>query len=123
MINVLLIEDEPMWQQGLKALLQTEPRIRLVGIVDNADDGEIFFEAEKPDVVLVDWKINGPRDGLELAKWLESRMPSERIILVTGSPQEQIPAHPYGYVPKSRIATELLPQILASMPEQAVPVL
>jgi len=110
-IKVLLVEDEPMWQQGIHDLLSTESRIELVGIVDNADDAEVFFDAERPDVVLIDWKINGPRDGLELAKALEAKLPCDRMILVTGSPADQIPVHPYGYVPKAKIAEGLITQI------------
>lgn len=111
MIKVLLVEDEPAWQQGIEALLSLEPDLTLVGVVDNADDGEVFFDAEAPDVVLIDWKIKGPRDGLELAKALESRLKAEKIILVTGSPADQLPAHSYGYVPKSRISSDLVSEI------------
>lgn len=112
MIKVLLVEDEPLWQQGIAALIETEPTVQLIGTVDNANDAEVLFDVEKPDVVLVDWKIKGPRDGLDLAKSLEQHIPPHRIILVTGSPPEQIPPHPYGYVPKSKIAMRLLSRIL-----------
>jgi len=111
-IKVLLVEDEPMWQQGIRDLLSTEPRIELIAVVDNADDAEVFFAAEHPDVVLIDWKINGPRDGLQLAKALEAQLSCDRMILVTGSPPDQIPAHPYGYVPKPKIAMQLVDTIL-----------
>ena len=111
MIKVLLVEDEVMWQQGIAALLQFAGDIQLVGIVDNANDAEIFFDAEQPDVILIDWKIRGPRDGLELAKALEAKISPTRMILVTGSPADQIPKHPYGYVPKPDIASQLVPTI------------
>jgi DNA-binding NarL/FixJ family response regulator len=112
-IKILLVEDESMWQQGIAALLATEKNLILTGIVDNADDAEVFFEADPPHVVLVDWKICGNRDGLELAKGLQQKIDSERIILVTGSPPEQIPPHPYCYVPKPQIASALIPTILS----------
>ncbi len=114
-IKVLLVEDEMMWQQGVAALLSTEPQISLVSTVDNADDAEVFFEAEQPDVVLIDWKIKGARDGFVLAKSLESKISPQRLILVTGSPPEQIPPHPYRYVPKPQIAMNLIPEILESV--------
>lgn len=120
-LRVLLVEDEPMWQQGIAALLETDPEIELLSIVDNADDAEVFVAAEHPDVVLVDWKIKGPRDGLELARSLAQQLPVERIILVTGSPVEQIPEHSYGYVPKSRIASELIPGIQMAMAASKTP--
>lgn len=112
MIKVLLVEDEVMWQQGIAALLATEPSLTLIGTVDNADDAEVFFNADPPDIVLIDWKIRGNRDGLELAKSLEAKIPPRQMILVTGSPPDQIPPHPYGYVPKPKIASALVEQIL-----------
>ncbi len=111
MINVVLVEDEPMWQQGIAALLSMDAELVLVGTVDNADEAESMVERLKPDIVLLDWKILGGRDGLELAKSLERMVTPQQIILVTGSPVDQIPEHPYGYVPKPRIATELIDQI------------
>lgn len=110
-MKILLVEDEPMWQQGIRALVESVPGYTLCSVVDNADDGEIFFAAEHPDVVLVDWKIKGPRDGLEFAAWLAQHIDPKQIVLVTGSPPDQIPPHPYGYVPKSCLASNLLPYL------------
>ncbi len=122
MIKVLLVEDEVLWQQGVAALLMTESDMELAGTVDNADDGEVFFEAIQPDVVLIDWKIRGSRDGMELARTLERKLSPKRMILVTGSPAEQIPEHPYFYVPKSRIASDLVPQIRACLSHPKAPI-
>ncbi len=121
-IKVLLVEDELMWQQGIAALLGLESEIELVDVVDNADDAEVFFDAHQPDIILIDWKIRGMRDGLELAKALSEKISTERMILVTGSPPEQIPPHPYGYVPKPKIATDLVSQILTRYQASALPV-
>ena len=54
-------------------------------------------------------------DGLDIAKMLMERgYQSQQIILITGSPQEQLPAHPYGYVSKPNIASQLLSAIQAA---------
>lgn len=111
-VKVLLVEDEALWQQGISSLLEGESRIQLIGIADNADDAELFFKAEQPDILLLDWKIKGSRDGFELARSLEKNLHPDQIIMVTGSPPDQIPENPYGYIPKSKIASELVPQIL-----------
>jgi YesN/AraC family two-component response regulator len=119
MIRVLLVEDEVMWQQGVTALLAVEPEIKLIGVVDNANDAEVFFDAEKPDILLIDWKIRGARDGLELAKAMEAKLPAHRMILVTGSPPDQVPPHPYGYVPKPKIVSDLVQGIRNAMLQPA----
>lgn len=111
MISVLLVEDEPLWQEGVKALLATDSNLHLAAIVDNADDAETAFVQYSPDIVLIDWKIKGDRDGLDLAAALVSKIPEDKLILVTGSPQEQLPQNPYGYVPKPQIASKLIDEI------------
>ncbi len=115
MPNILLVEDEPLWQQGITLLLNAEDDFNLIHVVDNADDAEIIFEAQTPDILLIDWKIKGNRDGLELAAKLSSKATPNRIILVTGSPPDQIPPHPYRYVPKPQIAIRLVEEIRAAM--------
>lgn len=109
-IRILLVEDEPMWQQAMQALLAADSRFELVGVADNAESALAAFAETRPEVVLLDWKIRGNRDGLEVGQTLlEKGLPSHRIVLVSGSDPASIPAHPFLYVPKNRIASELLP--------------
>jgi DNA-binding NarL/FixJ family response regulator len=110
-IRIILVEDEPMWQQGIAALLSMEEDLILLSTVDNAQDALIFCEAEQPDIVLLDWKIKGDVDGIALGHLLAQTMPPHRLILVTGSPVDQIPDHPFGLVPKPQIASQLVERI------------
>lgn len=113
-MKILLVEDEPLWQQGVKLLLKAQADLgfELVGIVDNYDDALSSFDAEKPDVVLLDWKLRGSRDGLEIAEALVAQgVPPDRLVLVSGSEKSMIPANPYHYVPKASIAESLIPTL------------
>ncbi|MBY0450715.1 MAG: response regulator [Cyanobacteria bacterium] len=113
-MKILLVEDEPLWQQGVKLLLKSQSDLgfELVGIVDNYDDALSSFDAEKPDVVLLDWKLRGSRDGLEIAAALvEQGVSPGRLVLVSGSEKSMIPPNPYHYVPKASIAESLVPTL------------
>ncbi len=110
--RVLLVEDEPLWQEGIRSLLSLEGNMELVGVADTFEAGLATYESMKPDVVLLDWKLAGERDGLELGEALaRAGHAPERLILVSGSDRSLIPANPYGFVPKPRIASMLVPAI------------
>jgi DNA-binding NarL/FixJ family response regulator len=109
-IRVLLVEDEPLWQVGVEGLLASDSRFELVGVADDYDAALKTFAERHPQVVLLDWKIKGDRDGLAVGnRLLNEGVPPERIVLISGSEPTSIPPHPFLFVPKSRIASELLP--------------
>lgn len=111
-VRILLVEDEPLWQQGIDILLSPDPRLELVAVAEDYEEALRSFQEQRPDVVLLDWKIRGSRDGLDVGNQLVSEgLPPERIILVSGSDPSSIPSHPFLFVPKHRLASELLPLI------------
>lgn len=112
-LKVLLVEDEPMWQEGIRALLEGSGHASLSEIADNYEAALSAFEADTPDLVLLDWNIKGSRDGLQVGHALvEQGFPAKRIILVSGTDPSAIPANPYHFVPKQQIASRLLDTIL-----------
>jgi len=119
-LTVLIVEDEPLWQQGLVQLLATDKRFAVVGIADSYLKGLSAFVAHQPNVVLVDWKLIGEEDGLALAYALMMRgVPSSHIILVSGSDKSLIPDNPFTHVPKAKMAQHLLPALQHLLPISA----
>ncbi len=111
-IQILLVEDDPTWQHGIRALLSSEPRFQLVAVADTYDGALQRFHQHKPDLVLLDWQILGEQDGLDVGRALEeSGFTTERIILISGADPHTIPENPYLLIPKPHLATELLPTI------------
>lgn len=108
-VKILLVEDDPLWQDGVSALLASQDDLELVGIADNYDEGMSVFDATQPNVVLLDWEINGDRDGLALgASLVEKGFSEKHIILVTGSDVDTLPQHPFHLVPKPELAKGLI---------------
>lgn len=111
-VRILLVEDEPLWQEGIRALISTQTGWTLDGVADDYETAVQLFESVRPDVVLLDWNIKGEQDGLAVGQWLEEHEFSpDRIILVSGSHPSVIPKNPYAFVPKHQIGSLLTEMI------------
>lgn len=107
-LAILLVEDEPLWQTGIASLLALCEGCHLVGVADNYDDALTLYRQTRPDVALLDWKLAGSRDGLQLADALMAQgHPEHGIILISGSDPALMPPRPFVFVPKARIASDL----------------
>ncbi|TAE58582.1 MAG: DNA-binding response regulator [Nostocales cyanobacterium] len=82
MIKVLLVDDQNLIRQGLKALLELESDLEIVA---EAENGEIAIELVaklQPDVVLMD--IRMPiMDGVATTKEISSRFPNTKVLVLT----------------------------------------
>jgi two-component system, response regulator PdtaR len=65
-LRVLIVEDEFFISLHTKSLLQSLGH-DVVGIAVSADDAVRLAERERPDVVLMDIRLVGPRDGIDAA--------------------------------------------------------
>ncbi len=86
-IRILIVDDHPLFRQGVRFALEAEPDIDVVG---EAADGEQALEMATtltPDVVLSDVNIPGP-DGVEIARALKGALPNTSVILMTAYDDE-----------------------------------
>lgn len=83
-IRLLIVDDHAVYRMGLAALLETEPRIEIIG---EADDGESAIREAlrlRPDVILMDIMMPGA-DGIDATKAIHQQLPSVRILVLTTS--------------------------------------
>ena len=57
MISLLLVDDQTLICQGLKAMLTLEPDLQVVGTADNGKTAIEQVAALQPDVVLMDLRM------------------------------------------------------------------
>ncbi|GAC1471179.1 MAG: response regulator transcription factor [Chamaesiphon sp.] len=82
MIHILLVDDQSIICQGLKALLQLEPDLQVVGTADNGLSAIEQVEALKPNVVLMD--IEMPvMDGVTATQAIVQRFPETKVLVLT----------------------------------------
>lgn len=82
-VRVLVVDDQPIFAQALRALLEAEPRIEVVGEADSGAYALELADALQPDVALVDVLMPG-WDGLEITRRLRSEHPAMRVVVVSG---------------------------------------
>jgi len=81
-IRVLLVDDESLIRAGLRAIIDAEPDLDVVG--EAADGAEAVAEVRslRPDVVCMDVRM--PRvDGLEATRLLVARAEAPRVLVLT----------------------------------------
>jgi DNA-binding NarL/FixJ family response regulator len=81
MLSVVLIDDHAVFRDALKALLATEPDLRVVGEASDARQGYEVVEHQHPDVVVLDISLPGV-DGFSAARELRRRS-GVRILMLS----------------------------------------
>jgi DNA-binding NarL/FixJ family response regulator len=81
-IKVYLVEDHPLFRQGLRQAVESQPSFEVVG---EAGDGSTAFEEIRtlhPDIAVMDIELPG-LDGLGLARKLRSLEPAVQVLVLT----------------------------------------
>jgi NarL family two-component system response regulator LiaR len=81
-IRVLIVDDHAVVREGLRAFLELQDRMEVIG--EAGDGREAIQEAERlrPDVILMDLVM--PRlDGVEAMRELHEQVPAARVIVLT----------------------------------------
>ncbi|MGB9723173.1 MAG: response regulator [Chloroflexia bacterium] len=81
-LTILIVDDHPLFRQGVRATLEQERDLRVVG--EAADGQQAIQMAEElcPDVVLIDISLPG-LNGLEVARVIKRRQPQVHLIVLT----------------------------------------
>jgi len=82
-IRLLVVDDHPVFRQGLRDVLSTDSEIVVVG---EAADGKEALEqayALQPDVILMDINLPG-NSGLQATSQLLESLPEIRVVVITG---------------------------------------
>jgi NarL family two-component system response regulator LiaR len=114
-IRVLLVDDHAVVRKGMRALLDREAGIEVVG---EAEDGEQAVRAAdrlRPDVILMDLEM--PRvGGIEATQQISAAHPESRIVVLTSHAAEEdvfpaLKAGAQGYLLKHSAPEEVLQAI------------
>lgn len=87
-ITVLLVDDHAVVRQGVRAFLETQPDIAVVGEADSGDAAVGVAAEQAPDVVLMDLVMPG-MDGVEATRRLKQVSPRSQVIVLTSYHQDE----------------------------------
>ncbi|MEF2071587.1 response regulator [Consotaella aegiceratis] len=82
--NVIIVEDEFLIMEDMCELCE-EIGLNVVGTADEADQAVDVIMAAKPDFVLLDLRLRGEKDGVDVAHAIKPHLPATTVIFVTGS--------------------------------------
>lgn len=80
--TVLIVEDNPMLQVGLRHALAAQPALEVIGQVEDGLEAVSTIVQLKPDIALVDIELPG-MDGITLTQRIKEILPDTRIIIFT----------------------------------------
>jgi DNA-binding NarL/FixJ family response regulator len=115
MTRLLLVDDQELVCQGLRAMLNLEPDIQVVGVANNGQVAIQQVEALQPDVILMDIRMP-VMDGREATRIICQRFPDIKILVVSTFDEDDYIAHSIkagakGYLLKDMPVEELAQSI------------
>lgn len=101
--RILIVEDERIVAEDLKRLL-LKMGYGVTGIVASGEEALQSVQSQKPDLVLMDIRIQGPQDGIEVAEhlYVEFNLPVSYLTAFADTPtlDRAKATMPYGYILK-----------------------
>jgi DNA-binding NarL/FixJ family response regulator len=116
-INVLIVDDHPVFRQGLRDVLDSDRQIHVVGEAATGEQAIEMVEELAPDVVLMD--VNLPDlNGLQVTRRLKRARSALKVIVVTGYDDVEqafhaVRAGAHAYCPKDVTPDKLRNAILS----------
>lgn len=67
MLNILIVEDDPLLAQTVKSLVELNPRFRVTALANDLASAVAAVEARRPDLALVDLQLANGSSGYAVA--------------------------------------------------------
>lgn len=111
-IRILSVEDHPVFREGVRAIIGSQPDMLLVAQACNAVEAVAEFRRHRPDITLMDVRLPGT-NGTDALLTIRGEFPEARVIMLTtsdsdGEIQRALRAGAVAYILKSTPKNELL---------------
>jgi DNA-binding NarL/FixJ family response regulator len=114
-IRVLIVDDHEIVRRGLRAFLDLDPALHVVGDATNGSEAVRLAHRLRPDVVLMDL-VMPELDGIAATEDIRRELPETKVVILTSvleeaSVRDAVRAGAIGYLLKDTRAPELLQAI------------
>jgi DNA-binding NarL/FixJ family response regulator len=111
MIRVLIVDDHPIFRDGLAGLLATLPEVEIAATVGTAEEALAALTRTSPDVVLMDINLPGT-SGVEATRRVSQLAPATAVLVISMVDDDDsvfaaLAAGARGYVLKGASAAEI----------------
>lgn len=88
-VKIVIADDHPIVRQGLRQMIETDPRFNVVGEAGDGEEALCLIETSRPDIAVLD--IDMPRGGgFDIVRALRQKKSAVRIIFLTMHSEEEI---------------------------------
>ena len=110
--RLLIVDDHPLFREGLKAILRRDPQFEVVGEAGSCAEGLRVAKACRPDLAILDISLPD-RSGIHLARELRQMLPGLAILMVSMHAKvdyvaEAIKVGALGYLTKDAATVSLI---------------
>jgi two-component system response regulator NreC len=113
--RIIIAEDHTILREGLRALLSSDPDLKIIGEAENGRDAIHCVETMEPDLILMD--LSMPKmSGMDAIREIKRRFPGIKVLVLTVHKTDEyilasLEAGADGYVLKDATKTELMSAI------------
>jgi len=122
--TIVLVDDHHIVRSGLKALIEHEADLIVVGEGGNATEGLAATEAHSPDLVITDVRLPD-RSGIAVCREVTERFPETKVLILTSYADEDalfsaVAAGASGFLLKRAKASDLVAAVRRVLSGEAV---
>lgn len=111
-IGVLIVDDHPLFREGVRRVLDREPDMTVLSEVEDGREAQEAAAALEPTVILMDVNLPGV-NGIQLTRDLKAALPHSAVVVVTAHHDETQMLHALragasAYFPKDVMPDDLV---------------
>src|SRR5438105_15513479 len=86
-VKILLIDNNPIFREGLSMVIQSQPDLLLLGQAENAEDALSQFRRVRPDVTIMNQRLGG-ENGTDALIAIRKESPRAIVMIVSTSKRD-----------------------------------